>query len=113
MRATLRRNGQHMVTLTTRHNLNARDIAVILYRSAGLYSHGFEMGQRISRALLERGLRMALAEDGRGAIMSDDWAEDVSEDERAETMAWAVEQVQRLMPELAGDPELSALLDSV
>lgn len=112
MRFTQRRSGRLKTTIRTTHHLAGDDLAALLCRYADVFDHyGPQVwekpptpGARLTMAQLDEVVRKALTGSGNGAYLDmDDWSEDYTAAEAHEIAQWALDQISRLYPALAGE----------
>lgn len=106
MKATLRRNGRHMVTIRAAHHLDGVDIAqtILIHQASG---YGVpEVGEGWTRRGIEQFIRRVLSDHGDGATCADDWREayeGYSDLSLGKAVAWAASLVRQHFPDLAGE----------
>lgn len=103
MRPTLRRKGEHMITVRPRFDLDGSIITRMIARDCWDEASDYgdaEEPATLSRRQVERALVSYLQAYGWSGL--DDWAMDISYDEDVQRRAWswAREQVLRVWPEL-------------
>lgn len=108
MKATLRRNGKHMITTRTTHHLDRLTLTNLLIVAAWFDVSDLGRAEEVrdlTRAEAETAIRDELYYAG---VYRADYAEDhagiQSEIEGDRARAWAERQVGRLWPETTGDP---------
>lgn len=96
-KATLRRSGKHMVTVSVTHHLEAHDVArLLITRTYG------GCPEAMTRAEAEKAIREQLGYRGMDGLT--DWSENLDETEVEGQRSWARLVMGRYFPELL--PEL-------
>ena len=103
MRSTMRRAGEHMVTVRPRFDLNGQLITAMVARQLWDEASNFDEADEpapVSRRQVEEAVTRYLQVYGQSEL--DDWATYLSSDEDVQerAWAWAREQVLRVWPEL-------------
>jgi hypothetical protein len=100
LKPTLRRNGEHMVTLRTTHHVGPSGVYVCLAKK--VWDTCDDGGRDATKAEVEEALRTVLLQEGDDALdWWDDDLDDAERDDNAERTAWARAQMERLFPEMA------------
>lgn len=93
IRPTLRRNGEHMITVSIRHDISRRELIAAV--ALELYDEN-EPDQKITKVQVEKALRQVLEFRGYDRLVY--WRDGYDNVEEAEK--WATERLRPLFPEM-------------